>query len=77
MDPLELIFVPLVVFVALVLPVWIVAHYVTIWRREKRDRSQITGAQNELETLADRLERRLDVIEQLLDADEPDWRTHR
>lgn len=77
MDPFELIFVPLVVFVALVLPVWIVFHYVTIWRREKRDRNQITGAQNELETLADRLERRLDVIEQLLDADEPDWRKHR
>lgn len=74
MDPLELIFVPLVVFVGGVLPVWIIVHYVTIWKREKRERSQITGTQTELEAMADRMERRLDVIEQLLDTEEPDWR---
>ncbi len=74
MEPLELIFVPLVVFVAVVLPLWVVMHYVTIWRREKRDRQKITGTQAELESLADRLERRLDVIEQLLDAEDPRWR---
>ena len=74
MEPLELIFVPLVVFVAVVLPLWVVMHYVTIWRREKRDRQNITGTQAELESLADRLERRLDVIEQLLDAEDPRWR---
>lgn len=74
MDPLELIFVPLIVFVGGVLPVWIIVHYVTIWKREKRERSQITGTQSELEAIADRMERRLDVIEQLLDTEEPDWR---
>ena len=74
MDPLELIFVPLIVFVGGVLPVWIIVHYVTIWKREKRERSQITGTQSELEAMADRMERRLDVIEQLLDTEEPDWR---
>ena len=74
MEPLELIFVPLVVFVAVVLPLLVVMHYVTIWRREKRDRQKITGTQAELESLADRLERRLDVIEQLLDAEDPRWR---
>lgn len=74
MDALELIFVPLIVFVAVVLPLWILFHYLTIWKREKRDRSQITGTQSELEALADRMERRLDVIEQLLDTEDPRWR---
>lgn len=49
-------------------------HYATIWRREKRERRQITGTQDELESLADRLERRLEVIEQLLDTEDPRWR---
>ena len=74
MDALELLFVPLIVFVAVVLPLWILFHYLTIWKREKRDRSQITGTQSELEALADRMERRLDVIEQLLDTEDPRWR---
>lgn len=76
MDPIEFIFVPLIVFITVVLPLWIIFHYVTIWKREKRERKQITGTQEELETLADRMERRLQVIEQLLDTDEPDWRKH-
>lgn len=76
MDPLEVIFIPLIVFIAVVLPLWIMFHYTTIWKREKRERKQITGTQAELETLADRMERRLQVIEQLLDAEEPDWRKH-
>lgn len=74
MDAVELIFVPLIVFVAVVLPVWIIMHYATLWRREKRERRQITDTQEELESLADRLERRLDVIEQLLDTEDPRWR---
>ncbi len=76
MDPLELIFVPLIIFVGAVLPVWIIAHYITIWKRENRDRKKITGTQSELESLADRMERRIDVIEQLLDAEDNEWRKH-
>ncbi len=76
MDPLELIFVPLIIFVGAVLPVWIIVHYITIWKRENRERKQITGTQSELEAQADRMERRLEVIEQLLDAEEGDWRKH-
>ncbi len=76
MDPLELIFVPLIIFVGGVLPVWIIAHYVTIWKRENRDRKKITGTQTELESMADRMERRIDVIEQLLDAEDDEWRKH-
>ena len=32
---MELLFVPIVVFLSVVAPVWIIAHYVTRWRTAK------------------------------------------
>lgn len=72
----ELIFVPLVVFLTIVMPIWIVFHYITIWKRERlQQRAEKTSFQD-LHRLAEKLEDRLEAIESILDNDAPEWRSH-
>jgi phage shock protein B len=61
---------PLILFVVVVAPIWIVAHYMTRWRMAKtlspEDEKQFAN----LWEVAERMEARLDSIERILDADE-------
>jgi phage shock protein B len=59
----------LLVFVTIVAPLWIVAHYVTRWRTAKALSPEDEQSLAELARLADRLERRMAAIEAILDAD--------
>ncbi len=77
MELTELIFVPLVLFLVLVMPLWIVFHYLTLWKRERRQHAGEVHRDQELQELAHRLEDRLDAIESILDNDAPAWRTHK
>ena len=72
--------VPLIIFLAVVAPLWIFFHYVTRWKTMK-----IAGATDDqtvvdrkelrrLRDLAERLEQRMDSLETILDADTPEWR---
>ena len=66
--------VPLVVFLVIVAPIWIIAHYVTRRRALKglsEDDQQVLA---ELYGIADRLENRMQSIERILDAESRDWR---
>lgn len=74
MDVLTVLFVPVVLFVLFVAPVWLVLHY-----RSKRQAgaSLSDDERRELEDLADKAERMLDRIETLesiLDVEAPGWR---
>ncbi len=74
MDVLTVLFVPVVLFVLFVAPVWLVLHY-----RSKRLAGAGLNAEErrELEELADQAERMLDRIETLesiLDVEAPGWR---
>ena len=68
------LFVPAVVFLAVVAPIWIFMHY--------RSKQQAQGALSEderleLETLAvqaGRMAERIDTLEAILDAETPQWR---
>ena len=68
------LFVPAVVFLAVVAPIWIFMHY--------RSNQQAQGALSEderleLETLAiqaGRMAERIDTLEAILDAETPQWR---
>lgn len=71
----SLIFIPLILFFTVVLPVWVVCHYITIWKRERRSHTGETLQQGELSELAQRLEERLAAIESILDTDAPEWRS--
>ncbi len=70
----ELLEVPLIIFLAVVAPIWIIAHYVTRWRTAKiltaEDESMLSG----LWETAPRLESRINTLERILDAEAPDWR---
>jgi phage shock protein B len=66
-------FVPTVIFLGLVLPLWLVLHYVATWRASKglseEDKQTLEAALDELEQVEDRLK----TLETILDAEQPDW----
>lgn len=68
-----LLFVPLVLFVVVVLPLWLLLHYSTRWRTART----LTKADEKM--LADlwsgirRMEDRIATLETILDADAPGW----
>lgn len=64
-----LFMVALVVFVTIVAPLWIVAHYVTRWRTAKALSPEDERSIAELTRLAERLDRRMDAIERILELD--------
>jgi phage shock protein B len=59
----------LLVFVIFVAPLWIVAHYVTKWRATKALSPEDESTLAELTRLAERLDRRLDAVERILDTE--------
>lgn len=65
----------IILLLTVVLPIWIVMHYVTIWRREKRQRRHNKSSYLDLQAQAEVMEERLNAIESILDSDAPDWRT--
>jgi phage shock protein B len=71
----EFIMVPMVVFMVIVAPIWIVMHY-----RSKSQVSQgLTDSEyqqlSELSEMADIMADRIKALEAILDAETPDWRS--
>jgi len=69
------VFVLSVLFVTIVLPVWIIAHYITKWRSQRGLSAQDERLLAELWDTATRLETRIHTLERILDAEAPNWRT--
>jgi phage shock protein B len=67
-------FVPTILFVLIVAPIWITMHYRSVSRSTRslnqEDRESI---EHMLETV-DKLTDRIGALESILDADHPDWR---
>ena len=70
----EFIFVPLIIFLAFVAPIWIIAHYVTRWRTAKTLSNEDQKLLAELWKSADRMDGRLNNVERILDVEAADWR---
>ena len=68
MDVLQ---VPLILFLVIVAPIWIVAHYTTRWRTAKSLSPEDERQFAELWQIAERMEQRIDSIERILEAEEP------
>ena len=66
--------VPLIVFLVIVAPIWIIAHYVTRRRAMKGLSDDDQQVLAELYGIADRLEGRMQTVERILDAESKDWR---
>lgn len=71
---IDFLHVPLVIFLVIVAPVWIISHYVTRWRTAKTLSAEDEKMLAELWELAPKLESRINTLERILDADVPDWR---
>ena len=71
---LGLLFVPLIVFLVIVAPIWIIAHYTTRWRQTRMLTSEDEKLLQELWNSVDRMESRINTLERILDAEVADWR---
>jgi phage shock protein B len=63
--------VPLILFVVVVAPIWIIAHYTTRWRMAKALTPEDEKQFAELWKIAERMEERMGNIERILDAEAP------
>lgn len=70
----EIIEAPLIILLAVVAPVWIIAHYVTRWRTAKSLTSEDETMLADLWESAAKMESRIATLEKILDAEAPDWR---
>ncbi len=66
-----------VLFLTVVAPVWIVAHYVTRWRTAKTLSAEDEKVLAEVWASADKMESRIRNLERILDAEHPGWREER
>ena len=77
MNPFEMLFVPMVLFMVIVAPIWIVMHY----RSVNRSNSQLTEddrqALEDMLVAVDQMAGRIESLESILDADHPNWRRER
>jgi phage shock protein B len=62
------------IFLVVVAPIWIVAHYLVRWRKSRRLTSGDEKALGELYDIARRMEGRVVTLERVLDAEGPGWR---
>jgi len=67
-------FVPTVIFLTFVAPVWVFMHY----RSKQKAQGSLSQAEREemelLKRKADRMIERIETLESILDAQTPDWR---
>jgi phage shock protein B len=70
----EFLQVPLVIFMAVVAPLWILTHYVMRWRATKSLSTEDEKMLSELWESVPRMENRIKNLERILDAEVPNWR---
>ena len=75
MNPFEMLFVPMVLFMVIVAPTWIVMHYRSVNRSSSQLSEEDRQALEDLLVAVDTMTERIDSLESILDADHPDWRT--
>ena len=63
-----------ILFVLIVLPLWLSMHYSSRWRQSKLLTAESERTLSELSDIADRLQKRIDNLERLLDVAAPEWR---
>lgn len=71
----EVLFVPIVLFLVIVAPIWLILHYATRNSASKKLTSRDEAMLDELLENARRMEDRVHNLERILDADSPEWRS--
>jgi phage shock protein B len=68
------LFVLSILFLVVVVPIWIVAHYVTHWRAARSLSQEDEKILGEMWQNARRMEERIQSLEKVLDGEAPGWR---
>ena len=74
MSLLEMLFVPMVLFMVIVAPTWIVMHYRSVNRSSSQFSEDDRQALEEMLVEVDQMADRIESLESILDADHPNWR---
>ena len=69
-----LMWTAIVLFLVLVAPIWLLAHYLIRWRTSKSLTSEDEKLLVELWEGLDRMESRIKNLERILDVESADWR---
>ncbi len=78
MNPFEMLFVPMVLFImVIVAPTWIVMHYRSMSRSSRQLSEDDRQALEEILVAVDQMADRIESLESILDADHPNWRQER
>ena len=75
MNPFEMLFVPMVLFMVIVAPTWIVMHYRSVNRSNSQLSEDDRQALEEMLVAVDQMADRIESLESILDADHPNWRS--
>jgi len=71
----ELVFVPAILFMIFVAPIWVIMHY----RSKNQKETGISQAEHarlqELMKIADSMMERIETLESILDQETPEWRS--
>ncbi len=70
----QLLTIALIVFLLIPAPLFIVLHFITKWKQSREISGGDEEMLEELWQLSQRLERRLESLETILDNELPDWR---
>ena len=74
MNPFEMLFVPMVLFMVIVAPTWIVMHYRSVNRSSSQLSEDDRQALEEMLVAVDQMADRIESLESILEADHPNWR---
>ncbi len=77
MNPFEMLFVPMVLFMVIVAPTWIVMHYRSVNRSSSQLSEDDRQVLEEMLVAVDQMADRIESLESILDADHPNWRQGR
>jgi len=72
---MEFVFVLGILFFAVVLPLWLILHYITKWRGARGLSAEDERMLADLWQSAKRMEDRVQTLEAILDAESPHWRS--
>ena len=77
MNPFEMLIVPMVLFMVIVAPTWIVMHYRSVNRSSSQLSEEDRQVLEDLLVAVDQMADRIESLESILDADHPNWRRER
>jgi len=67
------IFVPVIVFLVVVAPIWIILHYKTLAKTTDGLTNGERGELDEMIEVANKMAARIETLEAILDVESPDW----